>query len=234
MVLKGLVDSRRQAVSLLMAGMVELDGRRMLKPGLMVQDDSSLIVIQKPTFVSRGGTKLAHALNFFELDVKNLQIMDIGASTGGFTDCLLQNEAKMVYAIDVGFGQLAYKIRSDPRVVVMEKLNARYPFKLQNKVDMIVIDVSFISLTKILGSIVNHLKIDGLLLSLVKPQFEAKIEEVGKNGIIKDPTIHARILGRFINWSNKKGWDLIGVTPSPILGVKGNREFFVLHKINKL
>ena len=125
-------------------------------------------------------------------------------------------------------------INTDIEQEVMEKVNARFPFYLQNKVDMIVIDVSFISLTKILGVIVNHLKMDGLLLSLVKPQFEAKIEEVGKNGIIKDPTIHAKILGRYINWSNQKGWDLIGATPSPLLGAKGNREFFILHKINKL
>ena len=233
MVSKGLVDSRRQAANLLMAGRVDLDGRRILKPGLMVRHDTKLIIIEKPAFVSRGGTKLAHALDWFQLNVTNFEIIDVGASTGGFTDCLLQNGAAKVYSVDVGLGQLADKIRSDKRVVVMEKINARYPFKLSNKLDMVVIDVSFISLTKVLGAIVGHLKIGGLLLSLVKPQFEARIQEVGKKGIIKDPTIHAKVLGRYINWSNQIGWDLLGLTPSPLLGSKGNREFFVLHRVNK-
>jgi len=165
------------------------------------------------------------------MDVSGAVAVDIGASTGGFTDCLLQRGASKVYAIDVGYGQLDYRLRKDKKVVVMERTNARYPISLQEKVDLATIDLSFISVTKVIPAVTELLKDDGVLLVLIKPQFEAKREEVGRGGIIKDPQLHARVLGRFIKWVTTQNLRLRGLTASLILGASGNQEFFIMLKL---
>ncbi len=228
MVERGLVESRERAKALLMAGVVNVRGGSILKPGMMVHEEEEISIREVLPYVGRGGVKLAHALDCFGLGVSQKAVLDVGASTGGFTDCLLQRRAAKVYALDVGYGQLDYRLRSDPRVVVMERVNARYPFELPEKVELAVVDVSFISLTKVLPSVVEHIALAGLMLALVKPQFEAERSEVGKGGVIKDSRVHARILSRFILWATERRWRLLGLIPSPILGSEGNREFFVL------
>ena len=157
--------------------------------------------------------------------------MDIGASTGGFTDCLLKRGASRVYAIDVGYGQLDYRLRQDTRVVAMERVNARYPISLPEKVDLATMDLSFISVEKVIPSVAKLLKDGGYLLVLIKPQFEARREEVGKRGVIKQPIVHARVLGRFITWLTEHSFRLGGLVASPILGDAGNKEFFVLLRL---
>ena len=154
--------------------------------------------------------------------------LDVGASTGGFTHCLLQAGAKKVYALDVGYGQLDYRLRQDPQVVVMERVNARYPFPLESVVDLATVDVSFISLTRVLPSVAAHLREGGPIVALVKPQFEARRDEVGRGGVIRDPRVHARVLGRVIAWAVNNSFRLIDLVPSPITGEQGNREFFIL------
>jgi 23S rRNA (cytidine1920-2'-O)/16S rRNA (cytidine1409-2'-O)-methyltransferase len=211
-----------------MAADILVNERVVDKPGTLVDDSATIRVLASPPFVSRGGLKLAHALDEFKLDVTDMVAADIGASTGGFTDCLLQRGTRRVYAIDVGYGQLDYRLRIDRRVVVIEKLNARYPFELPEVVDLATVDVSFISLQKVLPNVVSLLKESGCLVVLVKPQFEARREQVGKGGLVKDPLVHAQVLGRFILWSIDHHLRLQGLTPSPILGAAGNREFFVL------
>jgi len=217
-----------------MAGEVSVNGQVVTKPGRLVSQDVNLQIAEKLPYVSRGGIKLAFALDEFKLDVTSLVVMDVGASTGGFTDCLLQQGAKRVYAIDVGYGQLDYKLRNDHRVAVMERVNARYPFLLPEKVNMATIDLSFISVTKVIPNIMRHLTCPGFLLILFKPQFEAKRREVGKKGIIKDPVVHARTLGRFLWWAISRGLRLRGLVTSPILGAEGNKEFLVLLVAEKL
>ena len=198
------------------------------KAGSRIAETTPLEVRGKLTYVGRGGMKLAHALDSFDLPVQGLTALDVGASTGGFTDCLLQRGASRVYAVDVGRGQLDYRLRQDPRVVVMEKLNARYPFQLEEAVDLVTMDVSFISLSKVIPSALEHLRSGRHLIALVKPQFEAEKGEVGRGGVIKDPQVHARVLGRTINWATGNGLRLRGLCASPILGDAGNREFFLL------
>ncbi|MBI4303455.1 MAG: TlyA family RNA methyltransferase [Chloroflexi bacterium] len=228
---RGLVESRAKAQALIMAGEVSVDGKVVAKAGTLVLEEAEIAIAQPPPFVSRGGIKLDYALDQFQLDVSSKVAADIGASTGGFTDCLLKRGASRVYAIDVGRGQLDYRLRQDPRVVVMEGLNARYPIDLPEKIDLATIDVSFISVKKIVPSVASLLKDNGYLLVLVKPQFEAKREEVGKGGIIKQPELHARILGRFIAWVVEQKYRLGGLVASPILGASGNKEFFVLLRL---
>ena len=227
MVERGLAESRAKAQALIMAGEVLINGRPAAKSGTPISEDAEIKVKEPLPYVSRGGIKLAHALDAFQMDVSGAVAVDIGASTGGFTDCLLQRGAKKIYAIDVGYGQLDYRLRQDARVVVMERINARYPVSLPEKVDLATIDLSFISVTKVIPSVVKLLRDDGALLVLIKPQFEAKREEVGRGGIIKDPQLHARVLGRFIKWAVAQNLRLRGLTASPILGASGNREFFV-------
>ncbi|MDD5039268.1 MAG: TlyA family RNA methyltransferase, partial [Dehalococcoidales bacterium] len=181
-------------------------------------------------FVGRGGVKLDDALDQFQLDVSSRVAADVGASTGGFTDCLLKRGARRVYAIDVGYGQLDYRLRQDSRVVVLEGVNARYPVTIPEKVDLATIDVSFISIEKVIPSVAQLLREGGYLLVLIKPQFEARREEVGKGGVIKQSALHARVLGRFIAWIVEHGFKLEGLVSSPILGASGNKEFFVLLK----
>ena len=224
---KGLADSRAKAQALIMAGEVAVDGKEVSKPGIMVAEGAEVIVAQPPPFVGRGGIKLDSALTRFGLDVKGKIATDIGASTGGFTDCLLQRGASRVYAIDVGYGQLDYRLRQDGRVVVKERVNARYPVALPEKVSLATVDVSFISVENVLPSVINLLSDDGDMVVLIKPQFEARRSEVGKGGVVRDPLVQARVLGRFIAWVVGQGLRLYGLVPSPIAGASGNREFFV-------
>jgi len=227
---RGLVESRAKAQALIMAGVVVVDGKPIIKSGTLVADKAVITVLKPPPFVSRGGVKLGYALDQFQLDVTSRVVADIGASTGGFTDCLLQQGASRVYAIDVGYGQLDYRLRQDSRVVVMEKVNARYPFSLPDKVDLATIDLSFISVEKVIPSVTDLLRDDGYVVVLIKPQFEARREEVGKGGVIRQPLVHAKVLGRFIVWMIGYGFRLGGLVASPILGASGNKEFFVLLK----
>ena len=227
MVERGLAESRAKAQALIMAGEVLINGSPATKSGTLISKDVEITVKEPLPYVSRGGIKLARALDAFQMDVLGVVAVDIGASTGGFTHCLLQRGATKVYAIDVGYGQLDYRLRQDKKVVVMERINARYPVSLPEKVDLATIDLSFISVTKVIPSVVKLLRDDGVLLVLIKPQFEAKREEVGRGGIIKDPQLHARVLGRFIKWAVAQNLRLRGLTASPILGSSGNREFFV-------
>lgn len=225
---RGLAESRAKAQALILAGRVEVVGKAGIKPGTLVDEDAAIAVTEPPPFVSRGGIKLDGALARFRLDVSGTVAADIGASTGGFTDCLLKRGAKRVYAVDVGYGQLDYSLRQDARVVVMERVNARYPVSLPEEVDLATIDVSFISVEKVLPSVRQLIKPGGYVVVLLKPQFEAKREEVGKGGVIKDPVVHARVLGRFIAWAAGAGLRLGNLIASPISGSSGNREFFVL------
>jgi len=228
---RGLVENLAKAQALIMAGEVEVEGKAAIKPGTLVAEEAVITLLQLPPFVSRGGIKLDYALDQFRLDVAPKVAADIGASTGGFTDCLLQRGASRVYAIDVGYGQLDYRLRQDKRVVVMERVNARYPISLPEKIDLATLDLSFISVEKVIPSVAELLKDDGYLVVLLKPQFEARRNEVGKGGIVRQPVVHARVLGRFIAWAVKNGFRLGGLVASPILGASGNREFFVLLRL---
>jgi 23S rRNA (cytidine1920-2'-O)/16S rRNA (cytidine1409-2'-O)-methyltransferase len=230
---KGLAESRAKAQALIMAGAVKVEGKAAIKPGTLVAEEVEITILQPPPFVSRGGIKLDHALERFQLDVSSKVVADIGASTGGFTDCLLKRGASRVYAIDVGYGQLDYHLRQDKRVVVMERVNARYPISLPEKVDLATIDLSFISVEKVIPSVAQLLKDDGYLVVLLKPQFEAKRSEVGKGGVIKKPLVHARVLGRFVSWAVKNDFRVGGLMASPILGAEGNMEFFVLLRLTQ-
>ena len=225
---RGLAESRKQAQALIMEGLVYGPAGRVLKPGASLAEATPLEVRGRLPFVSRGGLKLAHALDTFGLGVDGLVGLDVGASTGGFTDCLLQRGASRVYAVDVGFGQLHYRLRKDSRVTVIEKCNARYPFELPEPVDILTIDVSFISLTLVLPSVMSHLKLGSVAVTLVKPQFEAQRGEVRRGGVIKDPEVHARVLEKVIGWSDEQGIEVLGQCESPILGDAGNKEFFLL------
>jgi len=228
---KGLVESRAKAQALIMAGEVLVAGKPVIKPGSLVKEEAAITILEPPPFVSRGGVKLDYALDQFQIDVLSKVVADIGASTGGFTDCLLKRGASRVYAVDVGYGQLDYRLRQDSRVVVMERVNARYPITLPEKVDLATIDLSFISVEKVIPSVAKLLKNNGYLLVLFKPQFEARRGEVGKGGVIKQPVVHARVLGRFITWITEHGFRLEGLVTSPILGASGNKEFFVLLRL---
>ena len=231
MVEKGLVESRAKAQALLMAGEVVVGEKTITKPGTLVSEEAEITILEPPPFVSRGGIKLEYALDQFQLDVSDKVAADIGASTGGFTDCLLQRGASRVYAVDVGYGQLDYRLRRDSRVVVMERTNARYPIPIPEKIDLATIDLSFISVKKVIPSVARLLKDNGYLLVLFKPQFEAERGEVGKGGVIKEPILHATVLGRFIAWVVEHSFRLKGLVASPILGAEGNKEFFVLLKL---
>lgn len=231
MVERGLAESQEKAKALIMAGEVVVEGWSGvggLKPGSLLGEGATIRLLERPPFVSRGGLKLAHALDQFHLDVSGLVAADIGASSGGFTDCLLQRGMARVYAIDVGYGQLDYRLRQDPRVVVMERVNARYSLPLPEKVSLATIDVSFISVEKVIPSVLGVLGDGGFIIVLIKPQFEAGRVEVARGGLVKDPQTHARVLGRFLCWAIDHGFRLGGLTPSPILGAAGNREFLVL------
>ncbi len=224
---RGLAEGTERARALLMAGRVTVDGRLVDKPGTPVSAAAGIEVKAPPPYVGRGGIKLAHALDSFGLDVTGMTALDVGASTGGFTDCLLQRGAARVYALDVGRGQIDQRLRQDIRVTVMERVNARHRFELPETVDMATVDVSFISLTMVLPRVAEHMKPGGHIVALVKPQFEAEREQVGRGGVIRDPKVHAAVLSRLILWAIDQGFRLRDLTPSPILGDAGNREFFL-------
>jgi 23S rRNA (cytidine1920-2'-O)/16S rRNA (cytidine1409-2'-O)-methyltransferase len=231
MVEKGLADTKEKAAAMLMAGEVTVAGKPVTKAGMLVASDAEISVAVPPPFVGRGGLKLECALDSFNIDVAGLVALDIGASTGGFTDCLLQRGASRVYAVDVGKNQLDYKLRRDPRVVSMEGVNAREPLNLPEQPDIAVMDVSFISVEKVIPMVSQSLKSGSPIVVLIKPQFEARRDEVGKGGIIRDPQIHALVLGRFIAWAIANGFRLGGLVPSPVTGASGNREFLVLLRL---
>ncbi len=231
LVTRGLVQSRKVAQSVIIARNVSVDGRIVDKAGAKVNDDCGVTLNSsvEQEFVSRGGKKLKAALESFEIDVTGYVALDAGASTGGFTDCLLQRGVKKVYAVDVGYGQLAYKLQVDERVVVIDRTNIRYlgAESIPEKVDIAVIDLSFISLKKVLNNIVNFVKTNGDVIALVKPQFEAGRDKVGKGGIVKDPREHERVITDIKDFCEGIGVTVCAVIESPILGAKGNKEFLI-------
>jgi 23S rRNA (cytidine1920-2'-O)/16S rRNA (cytidine1409-2'-O)-methyltransferase len=222
---RGLAPSRAKAQAMIMAGEVLVDGNKIDKPGTKVNIEAKIIMKSKPRFVSRGGEKLAGALVDFSFDVTGRICADVGASTGGFTDCLLQNGVTRIYAIDVGYGQLDYKLRQDERVIVMERTNARYVDDLAEPVDFVVVDASFISLKILLPVIKGWLHPQADLITLIKPQFEAGKKDVGKGGVIRDAAIHSRVLEDTIEFMTAQGFTIAGLTRSPIKGPSGNIEF---------
>ena len=232
LVAQGLAESLVQAQALVLEGRVYMGAHRLEKPGTQLASDTPLRVQPVHQYVGRGGAKLAPALDQFHFDVAGLVALDVGASTGGFTDCLLQRGVRRVYAVDVGYGQLATPLRQDPRVVSMERTNARLPFPLPEPVELMVADVSFISLRLVLPPSLEHLRAGGHALVLVKPQFEAGWRLVGKGGVVKDPAVHAEVAGSFCNWAIgqglRPGLRVRGVRASALEGERGNREFFVL------
>jgi 23S rRNA (cytidine1920-2'-O)/16S rRNA (cytidine1409-2'-O)-methyltransferase len=221
----GLAISRNQAQALIMAGKVRVNGHVEMRPAARVGPDESVELAAGQRFVSRGGEKLDTALTAFGIDVKDKVVLDTGASTGGFTDCLLKRGARRVFAVDVGYNQLDYRLRSDPRVVSIERVNARYAFEIEEMADLVTLDLSFISLQKVLPNVLLHVRPPRAAVALFKPQFEAEKAEVGKGGIIRDPQVHTRVLGRFIAWLGQEGHRLRGLIASPITGSSGNREF---------
>ena len=231
LVKRGLAVSPEKARALLMAGQVTADGHRIDKAGALVDATADVHLAPPPPYVGRGGIKLAHALQEFSLDVTGSVALDVGASTGGFTDCLLQQGARRVYALDVGYGQLDQRLRDDSRVVVLERVNARNSFQLQETADLATVDVSFISLTRVLPRVMEHIRPGDPIVALVKPQFEAARSEVGRGGVVRDPEVHAAVLARLIAWVVGHGLRLRGLTPSPLLGDAGNREFFLLLEV---
>jgi 23S rRNA (cytidine1920-2'-O)/16S rRNA (cytidine1409-2'-O)-methyltransferase len=222
-----LVSSREVGRRLIMAGEVTVDGRVVDKPGTQVPVDARLEIATPPPYVSRGGLKLEAALAAFAVEVKGVVAADVGASTGGFTDCLLQHGACRVYAIDVGYGQLDWGLRRDERVVVLERTNARYLESLAEPVDLVVVDVSFISLKLILPQAQAWLRPGGEIVALIKPQFEAGRKQVGKGGVVRDPAVHRAVLEDLLIWSADQGLGLMGLIRSPIKGPSGNIEFLV-------
>lgn len=225
---RGLAESRAKAHALVMAGQVRVNDQVALKPATAVDTKSTLTVDHGPRFVSRGGEKLDAALEAFAIDVKGLVCADVGASTGGFTDCMLQRGAEKVYAIDVGKGILHWKLRNYARVIVMEETNARHVESLPEKVSFVTIDASFISLKILLPVTKNWLTEDAQLLCLIKPQFEAGKKDVARgDGVIRDPEIHRQVLLDILSFAKNAGFGLRGLIKSPLLGPKGNAEFLV-------
>ncbi len=226
---RGLVESRSLAQKLVVAGKVRVDGQVILKPSSLVDPQSDLLVESGPPFVSRGGEKLQAALAAFQVPVAGMVCADVGASTGGFTDCLLQAGASKVYAIDVGYGILHWKLRSDPRVVSMERMNARYVQSLPEPVSIVTIDASFISLKVLLPVIKSWFSPEGgNVVALIKPQFEAGREEANRGeGVIKDSKIHKQVVDGILDFAQAEGYQILGVIQSPLKGPKGNIEFLV-------
>jgi 23S rRNA (cytidine1920-2'-O)/16S rRNA (cytidine1409-2'-O)-methyltransferase len=233
LVQRELAETRERAQALILAGEVEVNGRVVSKAGTNVATDAVIEVRAALPYVSRGGYKLAGALDAFAIDARDKTCADIGASTGGFTDVLLQRGAMRVYALDVGYGQLAWKIRNDPRVVVMERVNVRHLESLPERAELVTIDVSFISLEIILRRVVGAdgrlplLSSDGEIIALVKPQFEAGREQVGKGGIVRDARVHRQVLEKICAFAESVRLAVRGLIVSPILGTEGNREFLI-------
>ena len=224
---RGLATTRARAQALIRAGDVEVDGQVMDKPGMTVPAGAEIVVRQRPAYVGRGGQKLAAGLDAFGLDPRGRTCLDVGASTGGFTDVLLQRGAARVFAVDVGRGQLAWKLRSDPRVVNLERTDIRAVGPLEVPIELAVVDVAFISLRRVLPAIRPHLAAAADVVALVKPQFEAGRAAVGRGGVVRDPAVHHRVLADFLAWAEAAGWAVAGARASPITGADGNREFLV-------
>jgi 23S rRNA (cytidine1920-2'-O)/16S rRNA (cytidine1409-2'-O)-methyltransferase len=227
---RGLAESRARAQALILAGLVFSGERKIDKAGQALAADAALEVRGKDhPWVSRGGVKLAYALDHFGWDVAGAVALDVGSSTGGFTDVLLAKGAAKVFAVDVGTNQLAWKLRQDPRVVVHEQTNARYLTDeiVTEPIDIVTCDASFISLAKVLDTALDFAKPDGRLIALVKPQFEAARAEIGKGGVVRDPAVHERVCAAAAAWLRGRGWRVVGVTQSPITGPEGNVEFLI-------
>lgn len=228
---QGFAPSREKAKAIIMSGLVFVDGQREDKAGTMFVEEKVNIEVKGNTlkYVSRGGLKLEKAMIAFGISLENAVCMDIGSSTGGFTDCMLQNGAKKVYSVDVGHGQLDWKLRSDERVVCMEKTNFRYVVKedIQDELDFASVDVSFISLTKILQPAKNLLKENGEMVCLIKPQFEAGKDKVGKKGVVREPEIHREVIEKILLFAGSLGFTIEGLDFSPIKGPEGNIEYLV-------
>ena len=234
LVTRELVESREKAQALLMAGSVTVNGEVVTKAGALVKEDCSIELKDTLKYVSRGGLKLEGALDHFSIDVEGLTAMDIGSSTGGFTDCLLQRGVKKVFCIDVGKGILHYRLRSDERITLLEETNIRHLKydEIGEKVDIIVIDVSFISLEKVLPKAKEFLKDGGKLIALIKPQFEVGKGEVGKGGIVRDEKKHAEVKSKITEFAEELGFKVESIIDSPIQGTKGNREFLGYLKVD--
>lgn len=224
---RGLAESREKAQRLILAGEVTVDGETITKPSAQVSAEAEIAIITSLPYVSRGGIKLQRALDAFGVDVRGKVVADLGASTGGFTDCLLQHGAARVYAIDVGYGQLAWALQQDPRVIVMDRTNARYLESLPEPVDLVTIDVSFISLLLVLPAAIRILQGEGEIIALIKPQFEAGRAQVGRGGVVRSPAVHREVLERVALWSQQQGLLVCGMVPSPIKGPAGNIEFLI-------
>jgi 23S rRNA (cytidine1920-2'-O)/16S rRNA (cytidine1409-2'-O)-methyltransferase len=224
---RGLAETRQKARAFILAGLVRVDGRRAERAAEPIPATAELAVEASDRFVSRGGLKLDHALERFDLDVTGLVCLDVGASTGGFTDCLLRRGARRVYAVDVGYGQLDWRLRNDPRVVVRERTNVRYLEDLPEPIDLAVVDVSFISLRLVLLPMSRLLRIGAPIVALVKPQFEAGRGQVGPGGVVRDPAVHRRVLRELWEWCAEHGFVPADLTASPIRGPAGNVEFLL-------
>ncbi len=227
---KGVTPTGEKARALIMAGKVAVEGKVVDKPGTKIDSEASIQVRGEASpYVSRGGEKLEGALKTFGIDPKGLVVMDVGASTGGFTDCILQKGAQKVYAVDVGYGQLAWKLQRDPRVVTLERRNIRYLKReeVAEEIDLILIDASFISVEKFLAHLLGFLKKGGTILSLIKPQFEVGKGEVGKGGVVRNPALHQKVIDRISNFCRGLRLEILGVAESPLFGPKGNKEFFI-------
>ncbi|MFQ5854096.1 MAG: TlyA family RNA methyltransferase [Anaerolineae bacterium] len=222
---RGLAESRNRAQQLIRAGQVLVNDHVHDKPGMQVPADADIRIRERLPYVSRGGLKLEAALDAFQINVSGAVGADVGASTGGFTDCLLQRGAARMFAIDVGYGQLAWSLRQDQRVVVMERTNVRYLDQLPEPVDLATIDVSFISLRLVLPKVAGWLKPAGQIIALIKPQFEAGPEDVGKGGIVRDSKVHRRVLLEILGFAEEQGLRVRGLIPSPVTGAQGNVEF---------
>lgn len=236
LVKRGLAKDLKSATGLILAGQIYDNKGKLDKPGIKIKEDAIInLKTKQHEWVSRGGMKLDHALRYFQIDVKDKIAIDIGASTGGFTDVLLYNGAKRIYAIDVGYGELAWKIRSNEKVVVKDRTNAKFLNSdiIPEKLEFICSDASFISLKQVLPPAMNLATDDAILVALIKPQFEAKKSEVGAGGIITDNDIHKKICDDIHEWLDyQEGWKVAGITESPILGMEGNKEFLIMAQRN--
>ena len=226
---RGFFASRERAQRAIMAGEVRVGDRIFAKAAELIEIDAPISVVQPPQFASRGALKLGGALDFFGVEIKGKTALDIGSSTGGFTDCLLQRGAAKLFAVDVGHGQLAWKLRNDPRVTVMEKVNARFLSRedISEIADLCVIDVSFISLTLILPRAFELIAPEGMILALIKPQFELQRKDVGRGGIVREPTLHEKAQQKIVKFVEEANYHVVGLVPSTITGTDGNQEFFI-------